>query len=207
MASSYKRVTWKESSKNPFGSYIKYKSNAYALCMSQCRKIKKGSSKNIAKPNQTQISLVWKGLNSKQWINSQTQNFSDIAIWGYFLKSSKIPLWWCSLNAFVIIIVFVFVFLILLVMVMFSHHSDHISQRSKVSKVALWRCSLWVLVFVIVTVFVFVFVVDIGYYGRGCVTPELRVWKRKIIRSDDRQTDERTNRISTCRLDPCIGVE
>ena len=121
MASSYKRVTWKESSKNPFGSYIKYKSNAYALCMSQCRKIKKGSSKNIAKPNQTQISLVWKGLNSKQWINSQTQNFSDIAIWGYFLKSSKIPLWWCSLNAFVIIIVFVFVFLILLVMVMFSH--------------------------------------------------------------------------------------
>ena len=142
MASSYKRVTWKESSKNPFGSYIKYKSNAYALCMSQCRKIKKGSSKNIAKPNQTQISLVWKGLNSKQWINSQTQNFSDIAIWGYFLKSSKIPLWWCSLNAFVIIIVFVFVFLILLVMVMFSHHSDHISQRLKVSKVVLWRCSL-----------------------------------------------------------------
>ena len=168
MASSYKRVTWKESSKNPFGSYIKYKSNAYALCMSQCRKIKKGSSKNIAKPNQTQISLVWKGLNSKQWINSQTQNFSDIAIWGYFLKSSKIPLWghflkpskiplwWCSLNAFVIIIVFVFVFLILLVMVMFSHHSDHISQRSKISKVALCRCSLNV--FVIVFVFVFLVV-------------------------------------------------
>ena len=158
MASSYKRVTWKESSKNPFGSYIKYKSNAYALCMSQCRKIKKGSSKNIAKPNQTQISLVWKGLNSKQWINSQTQNFSDIAIWGYFLKSSKIPLWWCSLNAFVIIIVFVFVFLILLVMVMFSHHSDHISQRSKISKVALCRCSLNVFVIVIVLLFVLLIV-------------------------------------------------
>ena len=38
----------------------------------------------------------------------------------------------------------------------FSHHSDQMSQRSKVSKIALWRCSLNV--FVIFIVFVFVFV-------------------------------------------------
>ena len=55
---------------------------------------------------------------------------------------------------------------------------------------------------------------DIGYRGRGCVTKvdwgrlrELRVWirKRKRIWSDDGQTNGQTNRISTCRLDPCKG--
>ena len=62
--------------------------------------------------------------------------------------SSKIPLWGCSLNVFVIVIVFVFAFLIGFVgQVMFSHHSDQMSQRSKVSKK-----------FVIVIVFVFAFV-------------------------------------------------
>ena len=43
--------------------------------------------------------------------------------------------------------------------VMFSHHSDEMSQRSKVSEIALWRCSLNLFVIFIVFVFVFVFVV------------------------------------------------
>ena len=36
---------------------------------------------------------------------------------------------------------------------MFPHHSDQLSQWSKISRVALWRCSLNVFVFVIVIVF------------------------------------------------------
>ena len=41
--------------------------------------------------------------------------------------------------------------------VMFSHHSDQMSQRSKVSEIALWRYSLNVIVFVFAFVFVVVF--------------------------------------------------
>ena len=53
---------------------------------------------------------------------------------------------------------------------------------------------------------------EIRYRGRGCVIKvdwgmlrELRVWKRKRIRSDERQTNKWTNRISTYRLDPRKG--
>ena len=42
--------------------------------------------------------------------------------------------------------------------VMFPHHSDQMSQRSKVSKIALWRYSLNVIVIVFVFAFVFVVV-------------------------------------------------
>ena len=48
--------------------------------------------------------------------------------------------------------------------VMFSHHSDYMSQRSKLSKIALWRCSLNVFVIV----FVFVFVVVFFLLVRSC---------------------------------------
>ena len=44
--------------------------------------------------------------------------------------------------------VFVFVVVFLLGQVIFSHHSDQMSQRSKVSKIVLWRCSLNVFVIV-----------------------------------------------------------
>ena len=75
-------------------------------------------------------------------------------------KVSKIALWRCSLNVFVIVFVFVFVFaFVFLGHAMSSHHSDQMSQLSQVSKIALWRCSLNVFVIVIVFVFVFVFVV------------------------------------------------
>ena len=67
-------------------------------------------------------------------------------------KVSKIALWRCSLNVFVIVFVFVFVIVFLLVRSCFFHHSDQMSQRSTVSKID-------VIVFVIVFVFVFVFVV------------------------------------------------
>ena len=66
---------------------------------------------------------------------------------------------------------------------MFSHHSDEMSQRSKVSEIALLRCSLNV--FVIVFVFVFVFVV-VFLLVRSCflVTPirfaRLGVWSGKL---------------------------
>ena len=47
----------------------------------------------------------------------------------------------------------VIVFLVFFVgQVMFSHHSDEMSQRSKVSEIALWRCSLNVFVIFIVMV-------------------------------------------------------
>ena len=42
--------------------------------------------------------------------------------------------------------------------VMFSHHSDQMSQRSKVSKIAFWSCSPNVFVIVIVFVIVFLLV-------------------------------------------------
>ena len=46
--------------------------------------------------------------------------------------------------------------------VMFSRHSDHVSERSKVSNIALWKCSKNVFVIVIVFVFVFVVVFFVG---------------------------------------------
>ena len=50
--------------------------------------------------------------------------------------SSKIPLWGCSLNVFAIVIVFLIVFFV--GQVTFSHHSDQMSERSKVSKIRIW---------------------------------------------------------------------
>ena len=79
--------------------------------------------------------------------------------------------------------------------VMFSHHSDEMSQRSKVSEIALWRCSLnvfiifiaivFVSVFVFVFLFVFVFVV-VFLLVRSCflMTPirfaRLWVWSGRL---------------------------
>ena len=51
-------------------------------------------------------------------------------------KVSKIALWRCSLNVFVIVFVFVFFRCLFVGQVMFSHQSDHMSQRSKVSNIA-----------------------------------------------------------------------
>ena len=48
--------------------------------------------------------------------------------------------------------------------VMSSHHSEQMSQRSKVSRIALRRCSQNVFVFVFVIVFVFVFVF-VNFFG------------------------------------------
>ena len=49
--------------------------------------------------------------------------------------------------------------------IMSPHHSDQMSQRSKVSRIALWRCSLNVFVSVIVFVFVFVPVI-VFFFGQ-----------------------------------------
>ena len=121
---------------------------------------------------------------------------------------SKIALWRCSLNVFVIVFAFVFALSLsfcwsghassplwsnvsivkspkdrsfkvfskcichclciclcrcfFVGQVMFPHHSDQMSQWSKVTKNALWRCSLNVFVIVIVSVFVFVVVFLLG---------------------------------------------
>ena len=84
-------------------------------------------------------------------------------------KVSKIALWRCSLNVFVIVFVFCICLrrCLFVGQVMFSHHSDHMSQRSKVSKIALWRYSLNIIVIVIVFVFAFVFVV-MFLFVRSC---------------------------------------
>ena len=48
---------------------------------------------------------------------------------------------------------------------MFSHHSDQMSQRSKVSLIALWRYSLNVIVIAFVFVFAFVFLLCFCWSG------------------------------------------
>ena len=60
---------------------------------------------------------------------------------------------------------------------MFPHHSDQMSQSSKVSNIALWRCSLnvYVIVFVIVIVIVVVFVV-VFLLVRSCFLIALIKW-------------------------------
>ena len=80
----------------------------------------------------------------------------------------------CSLSVFfkclcLFFFVFVVVFVFLLVsQVMSPHHSDQMSQRSKVSGVAIWGCSPNV--FIIVIVFVFVFVIVIVFlFVRSCL--------------------------------------
>ena len=95
---------------------------------------------------------------SRRW-----PNVSKVTI--VYLKLFSKCLFWCHVSssssqgsAFegVLKMHFVFVFFC---QIMSSHHSDQMSQFSKVSRIALWRCSLNVLVVVIVFVFIFAFVI------------------------------------------------
>ena len=87
----------------------------------------------------------------------------------------------CFLNVFVFVIVFVFCICLCRCLfvgqVMFSHHSDHMSKRSKLSKIALWWCSLNVFVIVFVIVFVFamsIIIIMKIYFVRNCSLGDLK---------------------------------
>ena len=84
--------------------------------------------------------------------------------------------------------------------VMSPHHSDQMSQRSKVSRMALWKSFLFVFVFVIVFVFVFVFVI-VFFLVRSCpliTLGSLFVFFAPVIKMLQKLAGDEWNTVMVC---------